>query len=83
MMDDGARKRNIENLQKLAQTISSNFNFKQKSTLFWADIYQAVKQSSSNTFVEEKEARGQLNELVKIMQSWITLTSLPGKTLIK
>jgi hypothetical protein len=83
MMDDGARKRNIENLQKLAQTISSNFNFKQKSTLFWADIYQAVKQSSSNAFVEEKEARGQLNELVKIMQSWITLTSLPGKTLIK
>ena len=82
-MDEGAHKRNIENLVKLAQTISSEFNFKKKSVIIFQDIYYAVKSSNSNAFIDEKEVKGWLNELCKIVPGWIVLQSLPGKTLIK
>ena len=82
-MDEGSRKRNIENYMKLANTINHNFNAKQKSTLVWADIFEAVKHSSIGNFIEEKEIRSQLNDLVKIMPDWICLMSLPGKTLVR
>lgn len=82
-MDDGAQKRNIENLMKLAQTISSEFTFKKKSTILFQDIYFAVKSSNSNTFVDEKEVRGWLNDIVKIVHGWIEVITLPNKTLIR
>ena len=83
LMDEGAHKRNIENLIKLAQTISSEFSFKKKSVLFFNDIYQAVKSSNSNGFVDEKEVRGWLTEVSKIVIGWIKVISMPERTLIK
>jgi hypothetical protein len=82
-MDEGAHKRNIENLIKLAQTISSEFTFKKKSILLFTDIYHAVKSSNLNGFVDEKEVRGWLADVSKIVTGWIEVTSVPGKTLIK
>lgn len=53
-MDDGAKKRCIDNMIKLSQTISSNFLSKHpKMTLIWSEVWEAVRQSSSDTFVEE------------------------------
>lgn len=82
-MDEGAQKRNIENLVKLAQTISSEFTFKKKSVLFFTDLYYAVKSSNTNGFVDEKEVRGWLTDVSKIVPGWIKLVSMPDKTMIK
>ena len=83
-MDEGAQKRNIENMIKLAQTITSQLQSKHpKTTIYWNDIWDAVKRSSTNAFVEEQDVKRQLNELVKIVPAWLLVTTMPSKTLIK
>ena len=83
LMEEGANKRNIENLIKLALTISSDFTFKKKSVILFQDVYFAVKSSNSNSFVDDKEVKGWLNEIKKIVPGWIDLIVMPNKTLIK
>lgn len=55
MMDDSARRRNIDNHIKLAETIYHMFKSKDKQVIQWNDVNQSLKDSNmSGQFVEER-----------------------------
>lgn len=45
--------------------------------LRWGDILESLKESSQNTFTEDKEYKSLLVTLSKIVPDWISLITMP------
>jgi hypothetical protein len=68
----------------LAETIFMLFKTKEKTTLRWEDVLQALKQSNvCGNFVEDKDYHQRLVKLAKVCPDWINLITVVKTTLIK